>query len=80
MFLRNVGICLQVHTAYNPEDQQRHLHLRENLTSDLRMPMRDFDLNEVDPMFIQRTEILEVEMESKQQSAWYPLQNMPLLW
>jgi hypothetical protein len=35
MFLRKVGrpIYLQVHMAYNPEDQHRHFHRRENLKS-----------------------------------------------
>jgi hypothetical protein len=32
MFLRNVGIYLQVHTALQP---RRHLHRRENLKSQM---------------------------------------------
>jgi hypothetical protein len=33
MFLRNVGICLQLHTISQPKRLQSHLHRRENLKS-----------------------------------------------
>jgi hypothetical protein len=33
MFLRNVGVYLQVNMALQPEGPQRHLHRRENVKS-----------------------------------------------